>query len=153
MTSGLTGRVDRGGRSKVSNSLVGSPRLEETDAEVGRQVLVHLKLAVQAAVSLGVESTESVSRSVTSHHDFSHQLRVDIVLCTTETQQRKRVRETKIQGDRSEVRRIHMCLQGGPLLGGCTLLRVRVPYNQEAVRRMRRLHTHIALVGELRYAS
>jgi hypothetical protein len=96
MASGLTRRVDRGGRSKVSNGLVGSPRLEKTDCEVGRQLLVHLELAVQTAVSLGVESTESVSRRVASHHDFSHQLRVDIVLCTTETQQRKGVRETKI---------------------------------------------------------
>jgi hypothetical protein len=103
MASGLTGRVDRGRCSEVSNGLVGSPRLEQTDFEVGRQVLVHLKLAVQTAESLGVERTVSVSRSVTFHHDFSHQLRGEIVLCTIETQQRKGVRETKIWGDRSEV--------------------------------------------------
>jgi hypothetical protein len=91
--SGLTWRVDRGGCSKVSNYLVGSPRLEQTVFEIMMQVLVHLKLAMHTAKSIGVERTESMSRSVTLHHNFSHQLCGEIVLFAIETQQRERVRD------------------------------------------------------------
>jgi hypothetical protein len=91
-----TRRVDRGGRSKVCNRLESCPRLEQAHPEVGRQVLVDLELAMQTSMSLGVESSERVSRSVASHHDFGHQLRVEVVL---EARERERRYSQKIMSE------------------------------------------------------
>jgi hypothetical protein len=97
----LTRRVNRSGRSKVCNGFEGSPGLEQAHPEVGSQVLVDLELAVQTAKSLGVESAECMSRRVTSHDDFSHELCVKVILHASERRQRKakvRVMQTEIQG-------------------------------------------------------
>jgi 3-dehydroquinate dehydratase len=64
----------------VSHGLEGGAWLEQAHPEVAGQVIIDLELAVQTSERLGVESAERVSRGVSSHHDFSHKLRVEVVL-------------------------------------------------------------------------
>jgi hypothetical protein len=88
--------MNRSGRSKVCNGFEGGPGLEQAHPKVLGQVLVDLELAVQAAESLGVKSAERVSRRITSHDDFRHELGVNIVLHVPERRQ-KGVREMETE--------------------------------------------------------
>jgi hypothetical protein len=111
-----TRRVDRGGRSKVCNRLESCPRLEQAHPEVGRQVLVDLELAMQTSMSLGVESSERVSRSVASHHDFGHQLRVEVVLEARE-REREAVQSEDNERGRTRYRETDTCAYKNILSG------------------------------------